>query len=179
MAAPRIVRNLLARNPPAGFSLAAISPAAISIPRKTFAGILLLAVAAISVPGCSRDPANTPAAGETPASGSPGATERQVGPVTVEIVRDGQTRTVTLDSIRHGTTVEEVMRSIDEFPVEIRGSGTTAFVDSIDGVATGSETGWTYQIDGESVHEGVGGKRLAPPATIRWSFGGWEDLPEE
>lgn len=147
-----------------------------SIPKITVAGILLLAAVAISLPGCSRQPAGAPPAGDASDSNTPAP---EPGPVTVEILRDGQTRSVTLDPIAHGTTVEEVMRSIEQFPVEIRGSGTTAFVDSIDGVATGADTGWTYQVDGEQVHEGVGAKRLAPPATISWSFGGWDDAAED
>lgn len=140
----------------------------------TVAGILLLAAVAFSLPGCSREPAGAPPAGD---ASDGNATEP--GPVTVEILRDGQSRSVTLDQVAHGTTVEEVMRSIDQFPVEIRGGGTTAFVDSIDGVATGADTGWTYQVDGEPAYEGVGAKRLAPPATISWSFGGWDDVAED
>ncbi len=145
-----------------------------SIPEITVAGVLLLAAVALFLPGCSRQPA----AGDA-SDGPPTATSTpEPGPVTVEILRDGQTRSVTLDPIPHGTTVEEVMRSIDQFPVEIRGSGTTAFVDSIDGMTTGADTGWTYQVDGEPAHEGVGVKRLAPPAKISWSFGGWDDVAE-
>ena len=101
------------------------------------------------------------------------------GPVTVEIVHRESIRTLLLEAVPAGTTVETVMRSIEEVPVAIRGSGTTAFIDSIDGVKTGSGTGWTYRINGEFVDRGIGATELVPPATVRWTFGRWDEPPTD
>lgn len=130
-----------------------------------------LALGAILASGCSSEPqkASIPA----PPPGTP------QGPVTIEIVHQESIQTLQLEAVPAGTTVESVMRSIEEVPVEIRGSGTTAFIDSIDGVKTGSGTGWTYRINGEFVDRGIGSTELVPPATIRWTFGRWDEPPKD
>lgn len=63
------------------------------------------------------------------------------------------------------------MRSIDQVPISIRGSGQTAFVDAIGGQSTSPGKGWTFQVNGEFANQGVGSTTVTPPATIRWSFG--------
>jgi len=70
-----------------------------------------------------------------------------------------------------GTTLETVMRKVDQLDVMMTGSGETAFVYEIGGVATGVREGWTYEVDGEFANIGVGQFELEPPTTVRWSFG--------
>jgi hypothetical protein len=104
--------------------------------------------------------------------------EVATGPVTVKISLSDFDRddiVIRVEDVESGTTVEALMTSLPDVPVEIRGSGTTAFVDSLAGVATGANSGWTYRIDGEFVNRGIGVTRLEPPATVSWSFNGWEE----
>jgi hypothetical protein len=94
------------------------------------------------------------------------------GPITVEIeTPSGQIKRLTAPDVAAGTSVESLMRSLEEVEVAIRGSGTTAFVQSLDGTATGTGKGWTFTIDGEFAMKGIGQTELEPPATIRWSYG--------
>lgn len=93
------------------------------------------------------------------------------GPVTMEIELGDQSQTITIDDVAEGTTLETVMRGIDEVEMEISGSGTTAFVNQIGDVATGSTEGWSFEIDGEYAKQGVGATKLSPPTTVTWSYG--------
>lgn len=98
--------------------------------------------------------------------------------MTLEFTRDDQIKTLVVDSVAGGTTLESVMRSIDEVPIVIRGGGVTAFVQEIDGLTTSASEGWTYQADGKFVNEGIGSYELTPPVTITWKFGDWDDAGE-
>ncbi|TWU19340.1 DUF4430 domain-containing protein [Allorhodopirellula heiligendammensis] len=69
-----------------------------------------------------------------------------------------------------GTTLEEIMRKMEQPKIVITGSGATAFVQSIDGVATNSSRGWTFTVDDEFANVGIGSLKLTPPQTIRWRF---------
>lgn len=104
--------------------------------------------------------------------------EAAVGTVVVEYLADGQKQSVVINEVAEGTTLEEVMRSIDEFPVEIQGSGVTAFVDGINGIHTNQREGWTYRVDGQFAGEGIGSLELHPPTTITWRFGSWNENGE-
>ena len=105
-----------------------------------------------------------------PSSASPSSAS--TGTVTVEFQIGESTRTIEVDDVVSGSTVESVMRSITDVPLTIHGSGQTAFVDSIDGISTSGSEGWTYKLNGEFANEGIGTTELTPPAKISWSYGG-------
>ena len=113
---------------------------------------------------------------KTPVAESTSAEDRQnTGTVTIEIHSDSMNRTIEVPSVAQGTTLEEVMRSIDEVDVQLSGSGTTAFVNQIGDTATQSAEGWTFRVDGEWANEGIGTTKLAPPTTVAWQFGTMEE----
>ena len=94
-----------------------------------------------------------------------------VGPVTFKIHAGDDLVTFDIEEVRAGTTLEAVMRRIDQIPITIGGSGSTAFVDKIGGTATSGSEGWTYTVDGEFAMKGVGQTTLSPPTTVEWTFG--------
>jgi hypothetical protein len=100
-----------------------------------------------------------------------GATDAPVGPVTFKIHDGNELVTFDIEEVREGTTLEAVMRRIDQIPVTIGGSGATAFVDKIGETATSGSEGWTYTVDGEFAMKGVGQITLSPPTTVEWTFG--------
>lgn len=130
-----------------------------------FASNLMLCVA-LALAGCQRakPPVVAPAVATT-------------GTVTIEINHDGETRIYTVPDVAGGTSLETIMRSIDDLPITITGSGTTAFVHAIGDHATNANEGWTYKIDGEFVHSGIGSAELTPPTTVSWTFGE-SDIPQ-
>ncbi|MEO1619070.1 MAG: DUF4430 domain-containing protein, partial [Planctomycetota bacterium] len=73
-----------------------------------------------------------------------------------------------------GETLESVMRKIEDRQIEISGAGTTAFLQSIDGVGNEGSKGWTFKVDGEFAMQGIGSTELNPPAEVIWSFGGFD-----
>lgn len=77
--------------------------------------------------------------------------------------------TETFD-VAAGTSLEDIMRQVDQPEIVITGSGATAFVKSIDGVASDSSRGWTFTIDDEFSNVGIGSVKLTPPQTVRWQF---------
>lgn len=93
------------------------------------------------------------------------------GTVTVEIALQGEVKTVQINDVEQGATVEAVMRRMEDPVVQINGSDTTAFVHTIGDVATAGREGWTFKIDGEFSPQGVGSATLHPPTTISWRFG--------
>lgn len=105
----------------------------------------------------------------------------QLGSVTIEIVspssssEESAAATATLSyensfDVATGTTLEELMRKIESPQIVISGSGVTAFVQSIDGVATNATQGWTFTVDGEFATQGIGTTELTPEQTVRWRF---------
>jgi hypothetical protein len=94
------------------------------------------------------------------------------GTVTVEVAIDDDVKVWSIDDVAAGATLEDVLRSTDDFPIEISGSGTTAFVNSIAGKSTSASEGWTYTIDGERAPAGIGSTTITPPTTVRWTFSG-------
>ena len=93
------------------------------------------------------------------------------GTVTVEVALQGEIKTVQIDDVEEGTTVEAVMRRMEDPVAEIKGSDTTAFVHTIGDLATSGREGWTFKIDGEFSPQGVGSATVHPPTTISWRFG--------
>ncbi len=93
------------------------------------------------------------------------------GTVTVEVTIDGEAKVVVIDAVQDGSTVAEVMGRITDPVVQIKGSETTAFVHTIGELATSGREGWTFKIDGEFSHEGVGTATLHPPTTVSWQYG--------
>ncbi|TWT74229.1 DUF4430 domain-containing protein [Allorhodopirellula solitaria] len=93
--------------------------------------------------------------------------------VVVEIDKpggDGEAEFRQSFDVAAGTTLEEVMRKIDEPEVVITGSGVTAFVQSMDGIETDASRGWTFKVDDEFSSVGIGSVNLTPPQTVRWQF---------
>lgn len=88
---------------------------------------------------------------------------------------DGIPLVTQVVEVEDTTTIETAMRQIDEVDIVITGSGTTAFVQSIDDVATDASRGWTYTVDNEFATEGIGTTRLRPGQTVRWKFTTFDD----
>lgn len=117
----------------------------------------------------------------SPPPPAPGAT---TGAVIIEIESgDGETAdsadepklvTIEIPDVPDGATLEFVMKMIDQIPVELHGSGSTAFVHSIGDTKTDTSQGWTFKVDGAFANQGIGQTVLHPPTTVRWSFGTFE-----
>ncbi|MDE0867005.1 MAG: DUF4430 domain-containing protein [Rubripirellula sp.] len=116
-----------------------------------------------------------------PESSSPKASVKkdaavETGTVTLEIQGSGEPLTIEIADVSVGTSLEDVMRSVTQIPVSIRGSGVTAFVDGIgDQSASGTE-GWVFRVDGVHANQGVGSTSLSPPTTVSWIYGDADDL---
>lgn len=119
-----------------------------------FLGVLFLALM-----GCSSSPARP-------------INDSATGVVTLEIDGAGESVKMTVDRLPAGCTVETVMqRAVDQgLDAEITGSGTTAFVASINGSAGSGTMGWLFKVDGEFSERGIGTTELDPPATITWVY---------
>lgn len=96
------------------------------------------------------------------------------GRVKLEFVLGDDVKVIELEDVAGGTTLESLMRDIPEPEMEIKGTGTTAFVNQIGDQATSASEGWTFRVDGEFAHQGIGTTELEPPTTIRWTFGDFE-----
>lgn len=105
----------------------------------------------------------------------PPVADAAVGVVTIQITNgDGAPQSIEIADVADGATLESVMRSIEDIPIELSGSGSTAFVSSIGDVKTDASQGWTFKVDGEFANQGIGLTVLHPPTTIQWSFGEFE-----
>ncbi|MGI9471644.1 MAG: DUF4430 domain-containing protein [Rubripirellula sp.] len=138
--------------------------------------------------GCRRSstsveqaPSSSVATPENASSESPttDSVETKTGTVTMEIATKGETQKVEIDNVAAGTTLEQVMRSVKDMPVRLRGSGVTAFVDAIGDQATTGTEGWVFRVDGEFANQGVGSTKLDPPTTVTWTFGDASELLSE
>ena len=79
-----------------------------------------------------------------------------------------------MDAAGKDSTIRAVMRGIDELTVNLSGSGSSAFVDSIGGLSTDASQGWTFKVDGEFANQGIGLTVLHPPTTVVWTYGSFE-----
>ena len=79
-----------------------------------------------------------------------------------------------INEVADGTTLESVMRLIDEIEMEIKGSGTTAFVESISDQKNDAARGWTFKVDGDFANQGIGSTALHPPTTVEWTYGDFQ-----
>lgn len=135
--------------------------------RSAFPAVLLVAMCVAL--GCERS---------TPATVQPPVIEDYppTGEVTFEFVIDEETtKSYVVDNVASGTTLETLMRDLSSPKMEIGGEGTTAFVESIEGVATNATRGWTYTVDGEFATNGIGTTELDPPTTIVWKYTTFEE----
>jgi hypothetical protein len=98
------------------------------------------------------------------------------GTVTLEIQRSDSAKTIEIEDVQTGTTLEQVMRSVTQIPISIRGSGVTAFVDGIGEQTSSGNEGWVFRVDGVHANQGVGSTVLTPPTTITWVYGDAGDL---
>ena len=138
---------------------------------KMFAGLLLSSL--LIMVGCDSgvsDPGAGTQAGNEPAVES--------GTVTLEIQGSDSPATFEIADVQQGTTLEEVMRSVTQIPISIRGSGVTAFVDGIGEQSASGNDGWVFRVDGVHANQGVGSTVLTPPVTITWVFGDADDGPK-
>ena len=134
-------------------------------------GLALLCSLMVVSAGCDSEPASISA--ETQVD-----TDRagETGIVTLQIQGSGEPRTIEIAEVAAGTTLEEVMRSVTQIPVSIRGSGITAFVDGIGDQSASGIEGWVFRVDGVHAKQGVGSTSLSPPTTISWNYGDANDL---
>ncbi len=116
--------------------------------------------------------------GCSPAPAPSTAPSISIGTVTMEVVSQGDVEVFEFPGVASGTTLESLLREIDDPPIKLKGSGTTAFVESIGDVATSASDGWTFRVDGQFANEGVGATILQPPTTIEWKYGSFADQPE-
>ena len=98
------------------------------------------------------------------------------GTVKLEIRGSDPPVTIEIADVQTGTTLEQVMRSVTQIPISIRGSGVTAFVDAIGERASSGGEGWVFRVDGVHANQGVGSTVLTPPTTITWIYGDAGDL---
>lgn len=125
--------------------------------------------------GCS---SGSPPASVAEKDSTTAETSPMVGTVTVEIVIDPEdvAKTVTKQvEIKDGQTLESVMADLDGVTIQSSGSGVTAFIQSINGVETTADRGWTYTIDGDFAPEGIGSTKLVPGQTVQWKFATFEE----
>ncbi len=102
------------------------------------------------------------------------------GEVTLEFVIDEDTtKSYVVDNVAEGSTLEALMGNLSAPKMEIGGEGTTAFVNSIEGVSTNATHGWTYTVDGEFATKGIGTMELNPPTTIVWKYTTFEEAMAE
>ncbi|EMI15377.1 hypothetical protein RMSM_07706 [Rhodopirellula maiorica SM1] len=129
------------------------------------------------IAGCGKTATDTPEPATINTAEVAGSDVAQGDTIEVTVVIQGndEKQTFTRTDIPTGATVEQVMRSIDEVPVTITGSGMTAFVSEIDGVSTTSSEGWKYKVDGVHADKGIGSTKLDAASTITWAFGSYED----
>ena len=104
------------------------------------------------------------------------SSDKKTGTVRFEFTVDGNTETLEVEDVAEGTTLETVMRGIEDPAIKMRGSASTAFVESIGENATTGTKGWVFEIDGEFANEGVGSIELEPPVTISWTYGEASEL---
>lgn len=145
---------------------------------KMFAGLFLASL--LIVVGCdsgASDPAAATQPGVEIQAGNDPAVES--GTVTLEIQRSDSLATFEIADVQQGTTLEDVMRSVTQIPISIRGSGVTAFVDGIGEQSASGNEGWVFRVDGVHANQGVGSTVLTPPVTITWIFGDADDLVVE
>ena len=98
------------------------------------------------------------------------------GTVKLEIRGSDPPVTIEIADVQTGTTLEQVMRSVTQIPISIRGSGVTAVVDAIGERASSGGEGWVFRVDGVHANQGVGSTVLTPPTTITWIYGDAGDL---
>jgi len=96
------------------------------------------------------------------------------GTVTIEIVTEQDTQSIEFHDVATGTSLEQIMRKVEDVPITVQGSGMTAFVDKIGDLSTGSGDGWTFEIDGQFANQGIGNTKLSPPTTVTWRFGDFD-----
>lgn len=105
----------------------------------------------------------------------PPSVDAAVGTVTIRVQAvDNPVQTFEIADVSDGATLESVMKRFDQIPVELSGSGMTAFVQSIGDVETDATQGWTFKVDGEFANQGIGKTILHPPTTVDWSYGEFE-----
>lgn len=109
-------------------------------------------------------------------SASSESSVKKTGTVRFEFTVDGQTETLEVEDVVEGATLETVMRGIEEPAVKMRGSASTAFVESIGDNATTGTKGWVFEVDGEIANQGVGSIEIQPPVTISWTYGEASEL---
>ena len=100
------------------------------------------------------------------------------GTVTVEISMDpvDVSKTITkIAEISTETTLEKVMANLEGVAIELSGQGVTAFIQSINGVETSVDQGWTYTLDGKFATKGIGSTTLQPGQTVHWKFTTFEE----
>ena len=99
------------------------------------------------------------------------------GTVKIEVELNDQIHSLTMEGVASGTSLETVLRSVEEPKFIISGRDTTAFVKQIGDQSTGASEGWTFRIDGEFSNRGIGTAMLHPPATVTWKYGLMENDP--
>ncbi len=137
---------------------------------------LLVVLSILGITGCS--PKNVT---ELPPKNSPAAVEQQpvvVKPVTLSFkMDDSLTVTASFAKLDAEETVETLMRKFVSSgispKIELSGTGTTAFLQSIGGQDTSAGKGWTYKINGQRAVRGIGQTPVTTGDEITWEYGSW------
>lgn len=125
------------------------------------------------------------ALGEARSQDAPADSKPVTGAETVELsirFTDGRTRKFDHVPFRKGMTVADLMTSVksekaNDFRFEHKGTGATAFLLSIDGVANQSGQSrdfWIYRVNGKLGDRSFGAYALKPGDKVLWHLGKYE-----
>ena len=109
-------------------------------------------------------------------------TERDIGTVLLEVNFGDQKPSKSIDVVcsPDSTVLLSLERAqqLDKLKFQVKGSGETAFLESIDGVANSAENGkyWTYRVNETLGDKSAGVFAVKPADKITWTFG---DRPKE
>ena len=133
----------------------------------------LLIVLVLLATGCGPQ-AGAPQARMTSDNVTDSGTEQQTVSLRFDF-GDGRERIVDAVTWRQAMTVMDALllakAAPDGIDFEHRGSGTTAFVESIDGVGnTGSDKNWIFTVNGKKSETGAGSYGLNAGDAVLWRY---------
>ena len=136
-------------------------------------GLLTIGLITISViSGCDSGPGTKTA--DTP--------KREIGTVdlAVDFGKDKKPLSIAVVCSEDSTVLSTLERAhnMKELELEFRGSGETAFVESINGVKNEGAGGnnWIYRVNGKTGDKSAGIYKVDPSDKISWQFG---EIPKE
>lgn len=136
--------------------------------------VLLLSCAPFALAGCSSQSGEAPAADES-AQTADGASDEAALSVQVVVDSSAADGSASFDGavdLAAGATVLDALEATG-LDVVVENSTYGAYVDAIDGLATGahgSASGWVYTVNGESIMENADSYELADGDAVAWTY---------